>query len=344
MGERAAPAIIGRYSLADDDGRCVIASICGELRFPGCGPLLAGGMRGENPLLRRVSVIAAGRCGAHELIGEIVPLLDDGDQEVREGAVEALSRLAALDCEGVQPVAAALLVSADAEKRRNAARLFAALGDGDRLSILIKDEDATVRRNAVYALSSLKRGAGADNLHMALVDEDADVRAAVAEALGESGGEEAVAPLLLVLKDDDPSVRCAALKSLGRLGYGEARRAILEFLDDETDGLLVITALETLARIGGEGVMDRVKESLESGDEEVVKSAMEILSGEGSDWMDEYRERLLSHPHWDVRRSFIGSMAAAMAEKAVPHLRAALESENDDLVRERILEILDRYQ
>lgn len=344
MGERAAAAIIGRYSGADDEGRCVIASICGELRFPGCGPLLASGMWCQNPVLRRVSVIAAGKYGVPELIEVIVPLLDDSDMEVRDSAVEALSRLAVFDCGAVQRIAADLMVSAEPERRRNAARLFAALGDGERLSILLKDEDAAVRRNAVHAMASLKKGAVADNLLMALVDEDADVRSAVAEALGESGGGEAVAPLLLVLRDDDPSVRYAALKSLGRLGHGDARKAILEFLDNETDGLLVITAMETLARIGGEGVMDRVKGALESSDEEVVKSAMEILSGHESIWMEEYRERLLSHPHWDVRRSFIGAMSAAMAEKAIPHLRTALNSEADDLVRERILEILDRYQ
>lgn len=344
MGEKAAPAIIGRYPGADDDGRCVIASICGELRFSHCGPLLANGMKGDNPLLRRASVAAAGKYGDPGLIGDIVPLLDDCEHEVREGAVEALSRLAEVGREGVQQTAGSLLLSGNPEKRCNAARLFAALEDGERLSLLIKDEDAAVRRNAVNALGSMKSVSTIGNLLMALVDEDADVRVAVAEALGESESEEFVAPLLLVLKDEDLSVRCAALKSLGKLGHGSAREAIMELLDRETDGLIIITALDSLARIGGEGVMERVRRGLESSDEEVVKTAMEILSVHGNDWLDECREMLLSHPHWDVRRNFIRMMASSQGEKALPLLRSALGIEADDLVREQILDILDRYQ
>lgn len=344
MGEKAASAIKGFYPGADNDGRCIISSICGELRFPGCGPLLADGMRSENPLLRRVSVVAAGRYGDPGLIVDIVPLLEDNDAEVREGAIEALSSLAVADGGAVHGVAIALSDDGNPEKRRNSARLFAALGDGDRLSLLIKDEDATVRRNAVNALASLKKGSCGGNLMMALVDEDADVRAAVAEALGESGGDEVVAPLLLVLKDEDPAVRCAALKSLGRLRPAEARQAIVDLLDSPADGLLTISALNTLAEIDGEGASETVKKALANPDEEVVKTAMEILSRFGDGWLDEYRDMLLSHSHWDVRRNFIRTMSENRGAEAVPYLESALETESDDLVKEQILNILDRLK
>jgi HEAT repeat protein len=298
--------------------------------------LLADGMRGESPLLRRVSVVAAGRYGDSALIGDIASLLDDNDAEVREGAIEALSCLAGEDGGAVQRVAVDLSGDGDPEKRRNSARLFAALGDGDRLS--------AVRRNAVNALASLEKGPGGSQLLMALVDEDADVRAAVAEALGESGGDEVVAPLLLVLKDEDPAVRCAALKSLGKLRPAGARQAIVELLDSPGDGLLTISALNTLAEIDGEGASEPVKKALANPDEEVVKTAMDILSRFGDDWLDEYREMLLCHPHWDVRRNFIRVLVENRGAKAVPYLESALETESDDLVKEQILNTLDRLK
>jgi len=344
MGEKAAAAIIGRFPGGDDDERCFIAFICGELRFSGSGPLLIEGMRGESSVLRRVSVIAAGKSGLNGMIKDIAPLLEVTEPEVREGAIEALCILAAEEGEAVQRIAGKLAVAGIPEKRRDAALLFAALADADKLSLLIKDEDPMVRKTAVNALAGIGNEAGAGHLVMALVDEDPDVRIAAAGALGESGGAEALAPLLLVLRDEDPWVKCAALKSLGKLRHEGALQAIMDLLDTSTDGLLTITALEALAGIGGERVPGVVRRALENSDEEVVKAAIDILSRHGGEWMDEYRERLLAHPHWDVRRNFIRVMTANLGEKAIPILRSALDSEPDELVREQILDIMDRYQ
>jgi HEAT repeat protein len=75
-----------------------------------------------------------------------------------------------------------------------------------------------------------------------------------------------------------------------------------------------------------------------------VKAAIEILSRDGDDWLDEYGDKLLAHPHWDVRRSIIMAMVALQGEKALPRLRSVLEIESDDLVKETITEIMDRFQ
>jgi HEAT repeat protein len=344
MGEKAAATIMARYPAGDDDERCFIAYLCGELRFPACAPLLVAGMRGESSLLRRVSAIAAGKSGLPGMITDITPLLEETDPGVRDGAIEALSLLAKEEGEAVQRIAVRLAATGDPEKRRDAALLFSALADADRLSLLIKDEDPMVRRAAVNALAGIRNEAGVGHLLLALVDEDPDVRSAAAGALGEAGGEEVLAPLLLVLKDEDTGVKCAALKSLARLGHGGALQAVVDLLQSATDGLLTITALETVVGIGGEGVLGVVKKALENRDEEVVKTAIDILSRHGDEWLDAFGERLLSHPHWDVRRCFIRIMALKLGEKALPRLKSALDCEADDLVREQILDIMDRYQ
>lgn len=344
MGEKAATPLMRLFPEADEEERSFIAYIFGELRCRGCSQLLREGMRDASPLLRKVSVKAAGKAGLSGLVKEIEPLLDDTEPEVREGAVEALSRLAAENGEAVLKIAGRLASAELPGKRCNAAILFASLKDTDKLSLLIKDDDATVRKTAVNSLAALKKASSVGQLVMALVDEEADVRIAAAGALGEIGGADVLEPLLLAMKDEDPLVKCAALKSLGKLRHGGARQAIVDLLDTAADGLVTISALKTLAEIGGEVVPDLAKKSLSHPDEEVVKVAIEILSSQGDAWLDEYLEKLLAHPHWDVRRSIIKVMVANRGAESIPYLRSALDSEKDDLVREQILDIMDKYR
>lgn len=343
MGETAATSLVKAFHTADDEKRCFIAYICGELRCPACAPLLREAMRDADPMLRKVAVTAAGKTGQSGLIAEIVPLLDDAESEVRDAVLEALSRFSGADAGAIAAVAVELGSASLPEKRRDAAVLFAALADVEKLSLLIKDEDAMVRKTAVNALAELGAASSVGHLIMALVDEDPDVRIAAAGALGGIGGEEVLEPLLLALNDEEPWVQRAALNSLGRLRHPGARQAIVNLMET-ANGLVAISALEALAGIGGEGVMGLVKKALDNPDEEVVKVAITILAAEGDAWLDEYRERLMAHPHWDVRRSFINAMVAQWGAKSLPYLRSALDTETDPLVKEQILDVMDRFQ
>ncbi len=343
MGTACLSSLIGAFAAADEEERCFVVYICGELGFRECLPVLDEAVRAPNPILRRVAVVAAGKIGLTAMLTGIVRLLDDGDPDVREGAVEALTRLATHDGVAVREVALTLAAAADPDKRRNAVMLFAAFADTDKLSLLIKDEHPMVRKTAVQALGELRAPASVGHLVMALVDEESDVRIAAANALGDAGGREVITPLLLVLKDNDPWVKCAALKSLGRVGNEEALSAIEETIV-KADGLVMISALESLAEIGGSRAIGMVQRALDNPDEEVVKAAMGILSREGDVWLDAHREKLLGHPHWDVRNHAVKMMAEKWGEKALPHLRSALELETDDLVKGQIADILDRLQ
>jgi HEAT repeat protein len=343
MGETGTASLLSAFPAADDEERCFIVYVCGELKFQGALPLLREGMRDGNPPLRRVSAIAAGKIGITELLDDLVPLLVDAVQEVREGAVGALSSLAERAGERVLGIAGLLAADDSPEKRRFAAILFAALNDAEKLSLLMKDEDALVRTTAVKALADLRSEAAVPHLVMALADEETDVRMAAAGALGDIGGDDVLEPLFLALKDEDPWVACAALKSLGRLKKARAVPAIVETLEHGT-GLVAITALETLAEIGADNVSVYVRKGLESPDEEVVKTAIGILEQEGDAWLDEHAAALLAHPHWDVRRSIIQILAAQRGARALPLLRSALETESDDLVKGIIAGIIDRLQ
>jgi HEAT repeat protein len=342
MGEGGASSLIEAFPAADDDERCFIVYLCGELRYKGCISLLCEGMLDANPQLRKASVTAAGKTGLIVCINEINHLLDDSEAIVREGALEALYRLAEADRTAIAKITGKLASSEVPEKRRDAAILCTALADTEKLSLLIKDEDASVRTAAVSSLAGLKSAANVGHLVMALVDEDPDVRIAAAGALGVIGGENVVTPLLLALKDDDPRVTCAALKSLGKLRSDAALPAIVELIE-HAEGLVMISTLETVAQIGGERATTLIEKALENPDEAVVKAAIDILCLDGDGWIHEHREKLLSHPHWDVRSSFVKAMAAQLGNKSLPYLRAALETESDDLVKGQIVEQMERF-
>jgi HEAT repeat protein len=328
------------YSAADDEHRCYIAYLCGELGAKESAGTLVMGMHDPNHVLRRVATIAAGNIGDKALISELEGLLEDEEMDVRVSAVESLGRLASYDEQAVLAVATRLSKADLAERRRSSATLFAALRDTDRLARLIKDEDSGVRKAAIFALAELRASSSVNHLVMALVDEEPDVRMSAAGALGALGGEQAVQSLLVALKDQNQWVKCAALRSLGALHVAEAEPSIVELID-QSEGLVLIAALRTLQEINSDRAIQLARQALEHSDKEVVKAALEILSLTDEAWLDEYRDRLLCHEHWDIRSLFIKAFAEHRGKLAIPSLQEALNRETDDLVKRQILDTLE---
>lgn len=343
LGEAGLAALAARFPAADDEERTLIVHVWGELGYAAGEALLVAAMAAGHPALRRAAVIAAGKIGLTALLGQIDALLADGDSDVRDGCIGALVRLAAAESAGVRPIAQTLAVAESPESRRNAVLLYAALADGERLALLAKDEDPLVRRSAVVALAETGHGESLGGLVMALVDEDAEVRIAAAAGLGESGAAAAIAPLLVALADEDPWVQCAVLKSLGRLGGADALKAIEQRLSS-FEGVVLIAALETLASFREPSALALVRRTLDNPDEEVVKAAIGILADDGEEWLAEYGDRLLHHPHWDVRITFARALAQLRGVVAVPQLEAAFAEERDELVRSQLRDLLDRWR
>ncbi len=343
MGGTITPFLAHEFLSADEGGRGIITYLCGEMGLKDCAPLLKQGILDPVPTVRKEAAMACGKLGLAGLLPDISGLLHDPDPDVRAGAIVALARLAELDREGVARVAGSLAVTDDPEKRRDSAHLFGALHDAERLSLLTKDEDVTVRKAAISALADLKNKASTGHLFMALVDEDPEVRIAAASALGEAGGEDAIDSLLLLLKDEDPWVQCAALKSLGKLKGEKAIHAV-ETMLGSAEGAVMIAAIEALGAIGGGRANDLLEKALYNDDEEVVKTAMDLLARKGDAWVGKYREELIYHPHWGVRSRFVRLMSDLMGARSVPYLREALTTEVDDLVRDQIKELVEKYQ
>jgi HEAT repeat protein len=100
----------------------------------------------------------------------------------------------------------------------------------------LEDRNATIRRNAAYALGRIGGSLSVESLIVALSDPDSAVRSAVARAIGELGheaGPRSVEPLTNALTDREAPVRSAAAEALGRVGDARAVAALISCLFDD---------------------------------------------------------------------------------------------------------------
>ena len=341
LGAAALPELLSHFPQASSVERALVAFLLGELGCQeGIGLLLAG-LSDESPALRASCASSLGRLAPRGVSRQLAELLTDSHAQVREAALEALQRVSGADPAELAGLCAELAQSALPVKRRDAALLLGGLRDGDRLSLLAKDEDPLVRRAAISSLARVGLPQTVGHLAMALSDEEPEVRVSAAQALSEIGGPEVLKPLLLALSDPDHWVQTAALKGLAALGELSALPGVTALLKD-AHGPVLIAGLATLAAVGGEAALAPVREALSDGDEEVVEAAIGILSRFGDDWIEPHCQALLGHPHWAVRRSFVRALAQLLGAKALPLLQEALVKESDSLVKGEIGAVLGR--
>jgi HEAT repeat protein len=343
IGPTALPELLSHFPELHAPERAFIALIIGELGLKQGVSLLLEGLQDDAPQLRGACATALGKLAPAGAAQCIAPLLDDPAVEVREATLEALMRLCDREAEELARLCAELAQSATPQRRRDAAQLLASLEDSERLSLLAKDEDGSVRAAAVSSLARVGHSQNVGALVMALVDEEPQVRVAAAQALGDLGGPEVLEPLLLALNDGDLWVQSAALRGLAALGDPRALPGVTALLC-VARGPVLIAALNTLAALGTGDALAPVQKALCDEDEEVVQAAIGILANTGIDWIASHRERLLGHPHWGVRRSFVRALAQQLGAHAVPDLEAALDRESDSLVRGEISGLLDRLR
>lgn len=339
LGPEGIDTLISGFSRSDAVSRSAICTLIGECAHRQGGGVICNALGDQSPLVRKAAVSAAAKLGLTECLPEIVRLLDDSDQNVRNTAVTGLQSLSLIDRNAIQVIAGQLGDSDKPEQRRNAAILFAALGDGDRLSLLVKDEDALVRQAAVSSIGKLHLVPFSSILKMALVDEDPDVRIAAAEALGEVADRGAVTALTLALNDEDVWVQCAALNSLAKIYPAGAFDAVQSIFSG-AGGLLLITCLKVLEGVGSGPALGLVEQALDNSDEEVVTLALAIIGRLSADRVEPHVGRLLSHGNWNVRIACARTVALLPAGQAGKFLSRALESETNGLVRTELQNLL----
>ncbi len=276
LGEVVGAMLVDRYNNADEDERCIIVYIAGEIRLPETRAIVTAALTDSAVMVRALAAEAIGRSELTELIPLLVKVLSDDNAEVRRRATTALVRLATVARENVAASAVQLSESDNPDCRLQAVKLFGALKEAGQLTFLSKDEDYLVRREAIAALGDIKSPESASRLAMALADEEADVRLAAATALGWNGFIDESCSLMLALDDTSQRVQAAAIKSLGR------RRDLLSFdriakFTYSASGMLKITAMQALVYIDPVKAVKFLEQAINDSDDEVARVAMNLL-------------------------------------------------------------------
>ena len=277
FGQQAGELLSSRFASADEEERCVIVHISGEMRFAEACSIASAALEDSSASVRALAAEAIGKSGHSELIPMLIKLLSDENMEVRKRTTSALVRLATVASDGVAASARQLSDSADPDCRLQAVRLFAALHDVSPLISLSKDEDYLVRREAIAALGELRVPDSAGRITMALADEEADVRLAAATALGWSGFVDDADSLQLALNDSSQRVQSAAIKSLGKRKDAAAFERIAAFSSNPS-GMLRIAALQTLVQIDPVKAAQVLSIAANDPDEEVARVASNLLN------------------------------------------------------------------
>lgn len=341
------PSVVGRlleqWHDADSRTRAYLTYICGETGCDEGLDLLLEGLSSADAQLRLVAARALGRIDEKEAIAPLIEHLGDEVEDVREASIDSLCRLGNCHREEIIRCLQSEMEHRDPQRRMGAVLVLGRIDGSEAdnwVSLAMKDESPLVRQAAVRALDEKGEGAQVPALMLALTDEDGDVRRLAAEALGGIGDEQAASALGLALGDEDIWVRAAAVRALGRLGSGEVVPLLRQALSDSV-GMVAIAALETMAGIDREASFPLTVQALQHPDEEVVNAALNLLAAAGrADWIGTVRGQMLDHPHWEVRSTFVRTMAELEGSACLRHLEDRLLVEGEELVRQQIRDLI----
>ena len=164
-------------------------------------------------------------------LDDLLKTLTFGDDESREAAVQEMSRPGDAF---VEPLAALLTGSQDAEARWWAARALAETGGEAATGPLVKaldDVDADVRACAALALGHIGAGLAAPALVARLADDSAFVAGIAADALSMIGPP-ALEALITAIEAPQAGARLLAVRAMGCIGDEQAIEPLCRLLDD----------------------------------------------------------------------------------------------------------------
>jgi HEAT repeat protein len=219
--------------------------------------------------------------------------------------------------------------------------------DAELITRLLRDPSARVRRVAVDAVAHLGPVAALGPLRLALVDDAPRVRMAAVTALAGVESGFAVEDLGRLADDPDAWVRAAAVRSLGTRSVASAdafcRERALEVLDRalQDEVLVALGAVEALLAIGGEEAR-RVTVLLDRPEPELVKEAIGCVEAHFPDAELDVLLPLIEHAEWAVRAEATRVLGARGVQRAVPAILERLHAEQDEFVRETVLQTLER--
>ncbi|ACY15282.1 HEAT repeat domain-containing protein [Haliangium ochraceum] len=198
---------------------------------------------------------------------------------------EALMELVHRNAHEAVPVIVDLFSSPDAAVRSNAAYAVGQLGAscrelaGSALLRLLQDGDASVRSDAIEALSGLQYEPAIGPI-AALLQSDPEplVRAEAAETLGDLGTDESLGALETALqRDPHDDVRGYAANAIGLLGSNAHLAILVEQCARERSLRVQAELLGARHRLGEPGALALLLDLLDTADEHLATVILNIL-------------------------------------------------------------------
>jgi len=308
-------------------------------------PALLSVLKDENAAVRLAAVESLGNLSDPRAVDALVQALrTDTDPQVREAAAEALGEIDS-------PRAVPGLIAALGSEKVGAvrAKIAWALGEIDdkrsgaveALGAVVRDPDAEVRRQAVWALGELEAATAVPMLIPALKDADTETRKQAAWALGEIQSKDAVEALTPVTKDADVEVRKQAVWALGNI---EDKRALpaLEAAVRDANVEVRRQAIESIGQLDDlHKAPPALITALKDEDEEVRKSAVEALGQLEDEDAIPALIPLTKDADVEVKRAAVEALSSIGGPRAV-EVMAGLLKDGDPEIRKIAAEALGK--
>lgn len=199
-------------------------------------------------------------CEERSMIRPLIGLLcDDPSPKVRAAAATALSRFAAMAQDGK-------LLASDADLIRES--LLAVVDS--------KDEEPTVRRRAIEAVSPFDSPAITEMIREAYNSGDTDLKQSSILAMGQASNVRWLPIVISELDDESAAIRYEAATACGLLGEESSAPHLIMLIEDD-DREVQQAAVRALGSIGGPLAKRALNQCLKSGDEALEAVAQEAL-------------------------------------------------------------------
>ena len=131
---------------------------------------------------------------------------------------------------------------------------------------LFQSSDAYLR-NAAVTIFGTQQTNGVAFLTSQLDHADREVRKLVLDALFQIGSQDAVLAIRAGLKDPAINVRITAVEYVGQLGDSDSMPDVLEMLEEESEPMLITSALETVLQMGDDATIHQTIQLLNRNDD-----------------------------------------------------------------------------
>jgi HEAT repeat protein len=231
---------------ADDKTALAAVKVLGWVGDPRLGKKVARFLSGPHKEDALKTLVRFGR----EVVPDLMSVLPEGNDEVREGIARALGAIGDREAVGALTL---MLGDGTGHVREAAAKSLGLINDptsARALLALLQDDYASVQESAIEALCHFKNREVIYRLLDLTENPRAGLRKHAIRILGRMRAGEAVQKIVLAIKDEDPGVRKVAVEALGFFDSPEVDPMLILTLGDE-DQEVRLTALSIIVQRPG---------------------------------------------------------------------------------------------